>query len=132
MRQLSTIWDSASSSSDRVGLSFSPTTFLLYNSGAADSTQIRSYDGTSDVVKTGLSNTFSSSRKRAMSYGGVTRQVTGDGISPQSGGFDGDIGSTAIGVGCNTNGTANFMGTIRNVRIYSAQLSAAQLSAVTA
>jgi hypothetical protein len=103
----------------------------LYVGGAAPTT-IYTADGVNAVTKTGLSSMATGLRKRASSYGGSTQLITGDGLDPQSGTFDGAMASTAIAVGCGTGAGNPWFGTIRNVRIYQTQLSAAQLQAVTA
>ena len=48
----------------------------------------KTYDGTSVVTKTGLSDISTAKRKRVVSWG-TGLKVTGDGLSPASGSFDG-------------------------------------------
>ena len=103
----------------------------LYNNNATP-TAILTSDLAVAVNKTGLSSTNTAIRKRAASWGGSLLSVTGDGLSPATGAFDGAMGSAAIGIGNGTDGGNQWFGTIRNVRIYQTQLSAAQLQAVTA
>ena len=118
-----------------------PTTFyavsLSNGTGAIAllaSTSATIFDGTNVVTKTALPDKFASSQKVASSWGGSGQLITGSGISAQSGAFDGDIGSTGIGVGCLLPGaTGNeLFGTLKNIRIWQTQFSAAQLQAITA
>lgn len=105
---------------------------ILVNGGSV-STTFRAFDGTNVADISGLSSTTTAPRKRASSWGGSTMSVTGDGASPTIASFDGAMSSTAIGIGVNPDtSTAQWFGTIRNVRIYQTQLSASQLQAVTA
>ena len=104
------------------------TLFLL--TGAAV-TSIGCFDSTNAISKTGLSSMATASRKRASSWGSGLL-VTGDGLTTQSGSFDGSMGtSTEIAIG-NNGGIEQWFGTIRNVRIYQTQLSSAQLQTITA
>lgn len=101
-------------------------------SGGQVSTAFRVYDGTNVVDKTGLSDMALGIRKRVSSWGS-SLMMTGDGLTVASGSFDGAMSSTAIGIGVNPDtSTAQWYGTIKNVRIYSTQLTSAQLQAVTA
>lgn len=127
--ELTTQW--ANTSTAHSAIDFADRTALYIDNAAA--TTIRLTDGTNAALKTGLTDMSTGLRKRVSSWGGSGLIVTGDGATVATSTFDGDIGSTAIGVGINAAGASrNWFGTIRNVRIYSAQLSAAQLSAVTA
>jgi len=87
-------------------------------------------DGTNLFSKTGLTSMVGAARKRASSWGVAGQFVTGDGAAPATAAFDGNIGSTVIYIGTNTSANQWF-GTIRNVRIGTTQLSAAQLQAMT-
>lgn len=105
---------------------------LGVNGNAVTTQTIR--DGTNVVTKTGISSLATASRKRASSWGGAGMLITGDGASAQSGSFDGDIGSTAIGVGYlpSAGAGAEWFGTLKNIRIWQQQFTAAQLQAITA
>lgn len=107
------------------------TNFPLYSNNEA-STTIRIGDGTNTVQKTGLSDMGTAVRKVASSWGGTRLMVTAGGASPATGTFDGNIGSTEIAIGMPStyNGNA-WCGTIRNVRIYTAPATAAQLITLT-
>jgi hypothetical protein len=115
-----------------IGSSSSAGGFLLGISASAASTTIVTRDGTNAVTKSGLLDMSTGVRKRAGSYGGTGISTTGDGASPATGAFDGAIDSTGIGIGCDPVGTTNLFGTIRNVRIYSTQLTDATLQSMTA
>lgn len=102
-------------------------------SSSAAYTTFTGYDGTNIVIKTGLSDLRTATRKRAVSWGVAGLLVTGDGLAPQSGSFGGSIGNTAIGIGIEGDGTgAEWGGTIGPVYIWTTQFSAAQLQAITA
>jgi len=127
--ELSTQWTTSGASA---AVAFSAADACLWCPATVASTTIRILDGVNSGVKTGLTDMSTASRKRASSWGGLTVSVTGDGASVGSNTFDGGMGSTSIGIGNLTDGSTNWFGTIRNVRIYQTQLSAAQLQAVTA
>lgn len=98
---------------------------------AALNTSIGSNDGTNFPQKTGITSMFTAIRKRASSWGSG-QSVTGDGAAPATSAFDGSMGSAGnIGVGCAANGSLQWNGTIKNVRIYSSQLTNATLQALT-
>ena len=88
------------------------------------------FDGT---ATRSFSQTFTgASSKIATSWGGSTSIGSING-GVGSSGFDGDLGATtAITIGDFGGGSSQPFCTIRNVRIYQTQLSAAQLQAVTA
>lgn len=101
--------------------------------GGGASTTLRFFDGTNVTDKAGLSDLSTGVRKRASTWGGSTTAITGDGVAVTAGTFDGTVSSTAIGIGVNPDtSTAQWFGTIRNVRIYQNQFTSAQLQAVTA
>jgi len=127
--ELSTFWTTSGASA---AVAFSVADACLWCPGTVADTTIRILDGLNSGTKTGLTSMSTASRKRASSWGGSTLSVTGDGASVASNTFDGGIGSTSIGIGNFTDGSTNWFGTIRNVRIYQTQLSSAQLQAVTA
>ena len=108
------------------------TAYPLYSNSEA-ATVIRTNDGTNNVAKTGLSSTATGVRKRAASWTGTTLAITGDGATAATGTFDGNMGSTAIGVGGPTTYTGVvWTGTIRNVKLYTVAANAAQLKTLTA
>lgn len=127
--ELSTFWAS-SVTGIAVGFDTGNNLPLFIGGGAA--TVISTADGTTTVTKSGLSSLATGLRKRASSYGGSEQLITGDGLAAQSGAFDGAMASTAIAIGSGTGAGSSWFGTIRNVRIYSSQLSASQLSGITA
>jgi hypothetical protein len=126
--ELSTQWTTSTAAA---AVAFSVAEACLWCPGTVADTTIRILDGLNSGIKTGLTNMSTASRKRASSWGGSTISVTGDGAAVASNSFDGGMGSNAVGIGNFTDGSANWFGTIRNVRIYSTQLSASQLQAVT-
>jgi hypothetical protein len=129
--EVSTLWSSTPGVT-ATAISFGASNELMNCGSGSAPTVIRSTDGTTTVTKSSLSSMATAIRKRGLSYGAGGQIITGDGATVATGAFDGDMGSTAIGVGCRTDGAAQWKGTIRNVRIYSSQLSASQLQAVTA
>jgi hypothetical protein len=103
---------------------------LIYNSGAAGNAQI--YDGTTAVAASGSVEVVGVAQKAASSWGSG-KSVAKTGSSVSSGAFDGSMNvGTHIAIGTPTISAFQLFGTIRNVRIYSTQLSASQLQAVTA
>ena len=95
------------------------------NTGDAN-TIWKAYDGTNIVTKSGLSDISTAKRKRVVSWG-TGLKVTGDGLSPASGSFDGSFGSGAsIEIGQFINGY------IGPVAIYNYQMTDAELQAITA
>lgn len=126
-----TRWTTASAAAPLVAFGVA-TAYPLYSNSEA-STVIRANDGTNNVAKTGLSDSSTAVRKRAASWTGSTLAITGDGLAAASGTFDGNMGSTAIGVGAPTTGTAVvWRGTIRNVKLYTVAATAAELATLTA
>lgn len=119
------------------GLGCTPVSFsttqgaMAYINSPDARTTCRVFDGTNIVQATGLNDISTAVRKRATSWGGSTMRITGDGVLPASGSFDGGIGSTSIAIGGLSTGASAIFGTIRNVRIYQAQFTSAQLQAVT-
>jgi len=90
-------------------------------------TQWRVNDGTTVVTKSGLSDITTAKRKRAVSWGGAGLSVTGDGLAPETGAFDGAFGSGAtITIGTALNGY------VGPVAIYNYQMTDAELQAITA
>jgi hypothetical protein len=112
------------------GLQVSP----MENTFTIPATTLSQSDGTNNQAKPSLASTATGVRKRASSWGAIGQVCTGDGLTATAPlAYDGSYGSTAVGIGCNpASGGQQWGGTIRNVRIYSTQLSASQLQAVTA
>ena len=99
--------------------------FSYINTGDAN-TVWKAYDGTNIVIKSGLSDISTGKRKRAIAWG-TGLKVTGDGLSPASGSFDGSFGSGAtIIIGQSINGY------VGPVAIYNYQMTDAELQAITA
>lgn len=93
---------------------------------ASATTSFRINDGTTNLSKSGLSDISTESRKRAGSWGGDGLKLTGDGLAPSVGAFDGVFGNGAlinIGEGLN--------GYIGPVAIWNYQMTDAQLQAIT-
>jgi len=85
----------------------------------------KAYDGTNTVIKSGLSDISTAKRKRVISWG-TGLKVSGDGLAPASGSFDGAFGSGAsMEIGQNINGY------IGPVAIYNYQMTDAELQALT-
>jgi hypothetical protein len=93
---------------------------------ASSSTSWRAYDGTTVVEKIGLSDIRTGKRKRVNSWGPENTKVTGDGLPPASGAFDGLFGDGAI-----LYIAQNFQGYIGPVAIYNYQMTDAELQAIT-
>lgn len=93
-----------------------------------DNTAIWSiYDVPALVTKSGLSDMSTATRKRVVAWGSGTMKVTGDGLSPASGAFDGAFGgASTIDIGQSS------IGYIRNIAIYNYAMTDAELRAVTA
>ena len=120
-------WSSALDTYPVVAFGTSPN-FPLYAISGDAATTIRTNDGTTSVQKTGLSSSNTAMRKRAASWTGSVLAVTGDGLTAATGTFDGNMGSTAIGIGQPTTATGvNWSGNISNVKIYTTAATAAQL-----
>jgi hypothetical protein len=114
----------ASSLTTRRAVLVGPDGYSYINSGDAN-TSWKAYDGTNIVSKSGLSDISTAKRKRVVSWG-TGLKVTGDGISPASGSFDGAFGSgSSMEIGQNINGY------IGPVAIYNYQMTDAQLQAIT-
>ena len=93
---------------------------------ASATTSFRINDGTTNLSKSGLSDISTESRKRAGSWGGDGLKLTGDGLAPSVGAFDGVFGNGAlINIGESLNGY------IGPVAIWNYQMTDAQLQAIT-
>lgn len=106
----------------------------IYNLGTpsatgADTMRIR--DGTNSPFFSGT-NLSTATRKRCSSWGGNGLVIVGDGGAASTTAFDGDIGSVAIGVGCDSSGTRNFSGYIKNHYIWQEQLVTTDMQRITA
>ncbi len=130
--ELSTVWTTSPANSVMaIGfMNGNGAPLMVALSSASTTTNI--HDGTNTVSKTGLTSLTTGVRKRASSWSGSAMQVTGDGAVVATGTFDGNLGSTAIAIGCDTAGARSWSGTIKNVRIWTQQLTNAQLQALTA
>ena len=115
----------------QTAIALSTTTGPLNIASAGAATTIRISDGTTDTAKSSLTDMTTAVRKRASSWGGSVQAITGDDVAVTSGAFDGTLGSTAIGIGCATDGTLFWFGTVKNVRIWTKQLSDNTLRGLT-
>jgi hypothetical protein len=105
---------------------------IMYLNATDVSTVIKMFDATTVTQKSPLTDMNGVVRKRASSWGAAGQQITGDGLAPGVGAFDGTMGSGAgIEIG-HSAGINQLNGTIRNVKIFPSQVSATQLSALTA
>jgi len=93
-------------------------------------TNIRCADGTNAASQT-VTSYYLNPTKVGSSWAGSQLLVTGGGLASANATFDGDMGIAAIGVGCASNGTANWHGTISEVRIYNYAMTDVQLQAIT-
>ncbi len=103
------------------------TTQIFKNLVATASTAITTLDSTNTVTKSGISTYNNIMKKFAIGFSGVTLSITGGGLAVQTGTFDGTYGSTAIYVG-NSNGTNQWQGVIRSVKIWPFRLTDTQLT----
>jgi hypothetical protein len=103
---------------------------IIYLTGAP--TTFRTFDGTSDVISPVFATLNNSVGKLATTWGDSTTRNTGRAGTPTSGSFDGSMGSGAV-LFVGSYGAADPVAhsTIRNLRIGTTQLSAAQLQAMT-
>lgn len=108
------------------------TLYPLYSANNA-STVINVNDGTTAVQKTGMSDMSTAFRKVASCWGDSTMLVLGEGANnAASGAFDGNMGSTAIGVGAPTTFSGNvWFGYIRNLKIFTTKATVGQLNQLT-
>lgn len=95
------------------------------------STQNSVGDGTSFVTKTALSDTNGVVRKRIMSFGAAGLAITGDGLTPATGAFDGAMGTGANIHVAHLVGFQQLNGTLKELRIYLAQSTAAQMQTIS-
>ncbi|MDP2648726.1 MAG: hypothetical protein Q8P19_02395, partial [bacterium] len=117
---------------DTVAVAFSNASSIgTLRAGNVANTVINIRDGTQTVSKSGLTDMQTAIRKRASAWGGSTMAITGDGATVASGSFDGDLGSIAIAIGCDSAGGRTWFGTIKNVRIWTSQLPNGELQVIT-
>jgi hypothetical protein len=129
--EVTSLWTTANAANPVVAFA-TATNYPLYSNSEA-ATTLRTNDGTNTVQKTGLSSTATAVRKRAASWTGSTLAIAGDGLAAASGTFDGNMGSTAIGVGNPTTFSGVvWNGNIRNLKLYTVAATAAQLQSLTA
>lgn len=130
--ELATSWATSSDTSS-VAVGFgSNLQYALGNTVSDASTVCRTRDGTNSIAKSGLSSMATGVRKQASSWGAAGIVVTGDGAAVATGSFDGDIGSSGIGIGIEGDGVGSSrFGTIKNVRIWTRQLSNVSLQNMT-
>lgn len=115
----------------QIALSTGTANAPLFLTSAVATTRMGCFDGTTTATKTGLTDLATGVRKRASSWGS-SLSVTGDGAAVATAAFDGDMGNTALGVGCFTNGNSSWFGTIKNQRIWKTQFPDASLQGVAA
>ncbi len=102
-------------------------TSYSYISSAQANTDWRVTDGVNVMSMSGLDDLTAGRVKRALSWSGATMSMTGNGVPPTSGTFDGTFGDgTTIDIGLNMNGS------VRDVAIWNVALTNAQLQALTA
>ncbi len=128
-----TLWATSAASGVAIGFgNAAATTWPICVDAGRASTGILCRDGTNAPTKLGLTDMNAGSRKRASSWGAAGLSVTGDGAAPATSAFDGDEGSTAVAVGCNTtDATTTWYGAIKNVRLWQSQLPDGLLSQIT-
>lgn len=127
--ELSTIWSTNGTS---VAMTFGNTNGRMLYSPSLASTQIQMFDGTAAVVKTGLTDMNTGSRKRASSWGTAGQSITGDGAAVATGTFDGSMSAGATIELGNMVGSSQWFGTLKNIRLWQRQLPDATLQAITA
>lgn len=122
----------ATAPSSPIIVSFGAATPLYTNTAAASTVNRIDDGGTNTLDKTGLSSMATARRRRASSWGSVGMLITGDGLAPASGAFDGAMTNTIISVGATSAGAASFNGTIANLEIHTNQHSGLLMQAKTA
>jgi hypothetical protein len=128
--ELSSLWATSAASQNAIGFSTALVGPLCQSSAVA-STAIGCRMGAPIVTKTGLTNMNTGVRKRAASWDGATAQtVTGDGAAVATGAYTAGA-TTGIGIGCAADGSSQWFGTIKNVRIWKDKLSNNQLVDLT-
>lgn len=104
--------------------------FAVYKGAGNPPTVISQFDNTSAQSKTGITDySLQVPVKVASAWGGATMEITGAGLAPTSGAFDGTMGDgTTIGVGNNGSGGQVWNGTLKNVKLWAVKLSSQTLS----
>ena len=106
--------------------SVSLTNGYSYINSSGANTAWSTYDGTTIVAKTGLDDMTSQTVNRIVAWGDTTQKVTGNGLAPASGAFDGSWGSgTTITIGNSIGGT------IKDVAIFPTKFSDEDMQEVT-
>lgn len=121
---------SPSMATSRFAVSFASNTGPIFITTSGANTVCDIADGTNTIEATGLSDVSAAIVKRASSWGN-NLYITGDGVAPVTGAFTGTMGSTNIGIGCGTDGSRSWYGTVKNIRIWKQQFVNAQLQALT-
>lgn len=105
----------------------------IYQAASALATTTNTFDGTTAVQKTGLTNISTASRKRISAWDSAGLVVTGDGAAVASGAFDGSMGAAGnLGVGTNPAGAgAEWFGTVRRIAFWPQRLPNNQLQQLT-
>lgn len=95
--------------------------------GASTTQQMR--DGTNILNATALSDMSTGSRKTVVRWGAAAllMSVWRDGANKQTATFDGSLGSTAIGIGCDAVGGNVMNGMVKNAKIWTSPLTDAQV-----
>lgn len=98
----------------------------------ASNTVASIFDGTNTVTISGLTSKLNAVQKVASSWGPAGLSVTGNGLTPITGSFDGSIGGVAaLGVG-GVGDASDLYGTVKNIHIWTQKFSDVQLQAFTA
>lgn len=127
--ELSTAWGAAAPVACAVNTEASGTG-LLRNTGNL-STQIGIHDGSTFLLKSGIADMNVSAQKCASSWG-AHLAVTGNGLTPATGSFSGQLNVSSVSIGAIQGSSQHWFGTLRNVRIWKRQMPDAELQALTA
>jgi len=93
--------------------------------------RLQTFDGTNAGTSSNTTTAVRTAFKAAVAWGTSIGAAVGGTVSNGSTTFDGNLDLTAIAIGNTATTSLQLFGTIRNVRIYSTQLSASQLQALT-
>ena len=104
---------------------------ILFRAGGSAKTVISMDDGPTALSKTGLASVATAIRKRACHWGGVVMSITGDGAAVATGTFDGSFTVTELAFGRNPSGANAQSNTMKNVRIWLADTTDANIQAIT-
>lgn len=92
----------------------------------------RSFDGAVFLAGPTFSIPGNTLAKATVRWGAAARTLAANGVLGTPGTYDGNFDGTALGVGVNgSSGVANFSGALRNIKIYPAALTDAELIAMT-